>query len=195
MSRRNKIARMKLNGCCPPSVSETECPPFCPPGPRGPQGETGPPGPQGEQGPQGPAGPTPIPVFGSLYGIETFLVPIVNTPIEFATAGPTSGMIADPATNSITINSNGVYEVSYALNNRVNNSNNLFIRYSIFINGVQNTESSMTFLNNFPGETRDNGSKTVLLTLNTNDVLTVRTLGVIGNNQYGNPTLIVEKIS
>jgi hypothetical protein len=62
MSRRNKIARMKLNGCCP-SVDKTKCPPICPPGPRGPQGETGSQGeqgPQGEQGSQGEQGPQGI---------------------------------------------------------------------------------------------------------------------------------------
>jgi Domain of unknown function (DUF4183) len=64
MTKKNKVARMKLNGCCPPSVSKTECPPSCPPGPRGPQGETGPQGPQGEPGPPIPG---PIPTTNLLY--------------------------------------------------------------------------------------------------------------------------------
>jgi len=51
MSKKRKVARMGLNGCCPP-VRKNECPPICPPGP---QGETGPQGPQGIPGPPGPS--------------------------------------------------------------------------------------------------------------------------------------------
>ncbi|MCV9886317.1 exosporium leader peptide [Metabacillus halosaccharovorans] len=60
MTRKNKIARMKLNGCCP-SKTKPPCPPTCPPGPRGPQGEQGPQGIPGSQGPQGEQGPQGIP--------------------------------------------------------------------------------------------------------------------------------------
>ncbi|HZH60088.1 MAG TPA: collagen-like protein [Metabacillus sp.] len=95
MSRRNKIARMKLNGCCP-TVSETECPPSCPSGPRGPQGEPGPAGPQGLQGPPGPAAPgprtdCPCPVnfvqgiggnFSLFCGSEPFKIFDSNVPTE-----------------------------------------------------------------------------------------------------------------
>ncbi|KOR76514.1 hypothetical protein AM233_25910, partial [Bacillus sp. FJAT-22058] len=163
-------------------------------GVQGPQGVPGPPGAQGEQGPQGVPGTTPTSIFGSLYGQPSTFVPAGGT-IDFITAGPTSGMTADPVTNSITVNSAGVYEVNFSLTDRVSNSASTFIRYTIHVNGVDDPKSSIYFSNSDPNEIWFNGSKTTILILNSGDVLTVVASGIVGNNQYLNPALNVIKIS
>ncbi|MDP1383940.1 hypothetical protein Q8G31_30305 [Priestia megaterium] len=138
---------------------------------------------------------SPQPVFGSLYGNPNqFLTPVLNTPIEFNTAGPTFGMTADPITNSITINQFGLYEIHYSLTDKVSNSVGTFLRYVIAINGVSDFQSSTFFSNSNIGEAWFNGSNTILRTLNPNDIITIRPTGIVGNNQYINPILIVKKI-
>ncbi|WP_163530115.1 hypothetical protein [Halobacillus ihumii] len=135
------------------------------------------------------------PVYGSLYGLSSnFLTPVNHKPIEFVTAGPTSGMDADPVTNSITVNSPGIYEVEFSLTNSVSNSAGTFLRYSIVINENIQFIGSLYFSNSTTATNFYNGSKKMLLNLNSNDIITVVPNGIVGNNQYLNPELIVKKI-
>ncbi|MFD2923990.1 hypothetical protein [Halobacillus naozhouensis] len=135
------------------------------------------------------------PVYGSLYGFPGILIePVNSVPIEFATAGPTSGMDADPASNSITVMSSGLYEIHFSLTDRVSKSNDFYLRYSIAVNGTQQLISSIYFSNSTASTVYFNGSKTILLSLNPDDTITVLPNGMIGNNHYLNAVLLVKKI-
>ncbi|MGF9947288.1 hypothetical protein ABEX44_29290 [Priestia megaterium] len=135
------------------------------------------------------------PVYGSLFGDPmVFTAAANNTNLNFITAGPTNGMIANPANNSITVNIFGVYEITFSLTNQIVAIGSS--QYSIFLNNTTNITTSNIFFqaNVVLLTTRAPGEKTILTTLNPNDVITVRPTAVVGTNSYGNPTLIVTKV-
>ncbi|WP_230933882.1 hypothetical protein [Priestia sp. TSO9] len=140
---------------------------------------------------------SPQPIFGSLFGENTTISPVDNTNLEFSTAGPTSGMIANPLTNSITVNTFGVYEINFSLTDRGAVAG-VPIQYSIFLNNTTNVIVSTIFFQRGGGggaDSLDPGAKTILIALNTNDVITVRATNVTpGTHSYINPTLVVRKI-
>lgn len=103
-------------------------------------------------------------------------------------------MVATPATGSITINTFGVYEITLSLSNQIVGIGS--VQYSIFLNNTTNITTSNMFFQAAVAlvTVQDTGAKTILITLNPNDVITVRPTSVIGVNSYGNPTLVVLKI-
>ncbi|OIJ16937.1 hypothetical protein BKP45_20805 [Anaerobacillus alkalidiazotrophicus] len=139
---------------------------------------------------------SPQPVFGSLFGSNGAFTATNNTNLIFPTAGPTSGMVAAPApTNSITIQSFGVYEISFSLTSSTNSTIS-GVEYYIYINGVQLSVSLISFVDQLDTVApRNPGGKTILTTLNPNDDITVRSIVLTGTSTYINPTLVVKKIS
>ncbi|MBM7702949.1 hypothetical protein [Metabacillus iocasae] len=136
---------------------------------------------------------TPTPVYGSLYGEERF-TPASTTPVNFTIAGPTSGMIANPVSNSITILSDGIYEITYSLNSRSSTNDNIV--YSIVINGTPQTISAILFQYINVSRSVTPGSKTILFPLNATNQITVEvTGGSTSGHEYFNPSLVVKKIA
>lgn len=134
-------------------------------------------------------------IFGSLYNpTNTFQTAVIGVPLNFTIAGPTNGMVADPVNDSITVNSYGLYEINFSLSNQGSGPSS--VRYSIFINGVKIDISDIIFT--VTGTTAtiiSPGSKTILITLNAGDVITVEPALQALNSSYNNPALIVKKIS
>ncbi|MFD9628971.1 hypothetical protein [Peribacillus muralis] len=123
-----------------------------------------------------------------------FTTAVNNTNLNFITAGPTAGMVANPATDSITVNTFGVYEINYSLSNQIVAVGS--VQYSLFLNNTTAVAASNMFFqaNVALLTTRSPGSNTILITLNPSDIITVRPTAVVGVVSYGNPNLVVKKI-
>ncbi|KFM99393.1 exosporium leader peptide-containing protein [Bacillus clarus] len=81
---------------------------------------TGPTG-TGSTGPTGPTGSGVSPIFGSLYSDPTSpTLATANTNVDFGVTGPFNGVIPSIVDDSITIDSSGVYTISYTLTMNIN---------------------------------------------------------------------------
>ncbi|PES72573.1 exosporium leader peptide [Bacillus cereus] len=170
--------------------------------PTGPTGITGPTGatgftgigitgPTGVTGPTGTTGLGILPVFGAITSeIGIGFSVVVNTNINFTVPGPVSGTTLNPVDNSITINTTGVYSVSFSI-----------------VFAIQAISSSILNLTindsiQFAIETRVGGgsgvratsARTDLLPLNQGDVLRVRIREATGDIIYSNASLVVSKV-
>ncbi|PFL68590.1 collagen-like exosporium glycoprotein BetA [Bacillus anthracis] len=156
----------------------------------GPTGVTGPTG-IGITGPTGATGLGILPVFGTIttdVGIGFSVV--VNTNINFTLPGPVSGTTLNPVDNSITIDTTGVYSVSFSI---------VFV-----IQAISSSILNLTIndLIQFAIETRVGGgsglrvtsARTDLLSLNQGDVLRVRIRDATGDIIYSNASLVVSKV-
>lgn len=177
------------------------CPPG-PPGPRGPrglqgeQGIQGPIGPEGPAGPAGPAGPGVTPAYGSLYGAFTSRNPVMGVNIEFDFPGPVSNMTADPTTNTITIATNGVYEISGALLCESVGQTDTF-RVIIARNGVGIDGSQFDFNKAHPGVNVNLEvpiGKTIQIALNAGETISLIPTVVVGPVRYRSASLTVNRI-
>ncbi|WP_026691042.1 hypothetical protein [Alteribacter aurantiacus] len=138
-------------------------------------------------------------VYGALYGsTDTFPAAILNTPVNFVSSGPSIGLVADPGSNAIIIESFGVYEVNYSITNQNTTvgTGTGVIRYSIYVNGAELLASRCRTANrNQDFFQEDTLAKTILTTLNASDVVTLRpSLIESGSHAYFNPTLVVTKL-
>ncbi|MGE7983367.1 hypothetical protein [Solibacillus sp. NPDC093137] len=148
------------------------------------------PGLPGPPGPPGPPGTGVTPTFGSLYGDFTQRPVVAGTRIEFDTAGPVSNTIADPLTNSITILTNGIYEISAGLES-LHLNGNASVRYQISRNGSQIDGSVFSA----SGTGIHSSGKTVQTSLVTGDVITVDAFAASSNSpQYSDASLTVNLI-
>lgn len=81
----------------------------------GPTGGTGPTG-IGITGPTGATGLGILPVFGTITSeVGIGFSAVVNTNVNFTIPGPASGTTINPLNNSITIDTTGVYSVSFSI--------------------------------------------------------------------------------
>ncbi|MCU5107449.1 exosporium leader peptide-containing protein [Bacillus cereus] len=145
----------------------------------------------GITGPTGATGLGILPVFGTIttdVGIGFSVV--VNTNINFTLPGPVSGTTLNPVDNSITIDTTGVYSVSFSI---------VFV-----IQAISSSILNLTIndLIQFAIETRVGGgsglrvtsARTDLLSLNQGDVLRVRIRDATGDIIYSNASLVVSKV-
>ncbi|EEM95200.1 collagen-like exosporium glycoprotein BetA [Bacillus thuringiensis] len=167
--------------------------------PTGPTGITGPTGATGFTGigitgPTGVTGPTGLgilPVFGTITSeVGIGFSAVVNTNVNFTIPGPASGTTLNPLNNSITIDTTGVYSVSFSI---------VFV-----IQAVSSSILNLTINDSiqFAIETRVGGgsgvratsARTDLLSLNQGDVLRVRIREATGDIIYSNASLVVIKV-
>jgi len=148
-------------------------------------------GPTGVTGPTGATGLGILPIFGAITSeIGIGFSVVVNTNINFTVPGPVSGTTLNPVDNSITINTTGVYSVSFSI-----------------VFAIQAISSSILNLTindsiQFAIETRVGGgsgvratsARTDLLPLNQGDVLRVRIREATGDIIYSNASLVVSKV-
>ncbi|EJR30376.1 hypothetical protein, partial [Bacillus mycoides] len=172
--------------------------PIGPTGPQGIQGIQGNPGPVGPTGGTGATGPTgPAFEFGTLYGINSLLSPILGINLTFGSIGPISGMTANAASGIITVNTSGIYEINFSLTAREGGAGEP-IQYSLFLNNLTNVTTSIIYFARGGGAGADSlqpGSKTILISLNANTIISVRATNFVGtNHSYINPTLIIKRI-
>ncbi|WP_336785259.1 hypothetical protein [Paenibacillus sp. MMO-177] len=163
-------------------------------------GLTGPAGPQGIQGPAGPPGPPGAgysPVYGSLYANSSHAAP-AGTFLTFDTLGLSSGTSLSLSDNSITVNSAGVYAISFSsiLSNGSSEGGNILIRYSI------NGDTALT-VGQLQYRVPDLGtshaftlSSNILLLLNTDDTIQMYIVSnTSGEVRNSSSSLTVTKIN
>ena len=145
----------------------------------------------GITGPTGATGLGILPVFGTITSeVGIGFAAVVNTNVNLTIPGPVSGTTLTPVDNSITIDTTGVYSVSFSI---------------VFV--IQAISSSILNLTindfiQFAIETRVGGgsgvratsARTDLLPLNQGDVLRVRIREAIGDIIYSNASLVVLKV-
>ncbi|KXY27666.1 collagen-like exosporium glycoprotein BetA [Bacillus mycoides] len=153
----------------------------------GPTGATG----IGITGPTGATGLGILPVFGTITSeVGIGFSAVVNTNVNLTIPGPVSGTTLTPVDNSITIDTTGVYSVSFSI---------VFV-----IQAISSSILNLTINDSiqFAIETRVGGgsgvrttsARTDLLPLNQGDVLRVRIREATGDIIYSNASLVVSKV-
>lgn len=153
----------------------------------GPTGATG----IGITGPTGATGLGILPVFGTITSeVGIGFSAVVNTNVNLTIPGPVSGTTLTPVDNSITIDTTGVYSVSFSI---------VFV-----IQAISSSVLNLTINDSiqFAIETRVGGgsgvrttsARTDLLPLNQGDVLRVRIREATGDIIYSNASLVVSKV-
>ena len=153
----------------------------------GPTGATG----IGITGPTGVTGLGILPVFGTITSeVGIGFSAVVNTNVNLTIPGPVSGTTLTPVDNSITIDTTGVYSVSFSI---------VFV-----IQAISSSILNLTINDSiqFAIETRVGGgsgvrttsARTDLLPLNQGDVLRVRIREATGDIIYSNASLVVSKV-
>lgn len=139
--------------------------------------------------PTGPPGPGVIPTFGSLYGVDSARTVVEGVRVQFDFPGPVLNTVADPITDSITILTSGIYEISAT------------IQASQFLGGAVNYDIRMNDLI-IPGSRFGTSSsisvsvgKTIQVNLEEGDELTIVPSFVSNTNlQYSSAALTVNLI-
>ncbi|MGE7926886.1 hypothetical protein [Lysinibacillus xylanilyticus] len=135
------------------------------------------------------------PVYGSLYG--TFGVAVTDENVDFDTVGPSSGVTLNTVDDSITVNSSGVYTVTFSTE-VFSTDVNLQVCTVIFrlsINGTPNVFKEIHFQTNLSTFIDFNTlSRTDQIMLNQGDVIRVSVI-FANNTTYINPALVVTKVA
>ena len=151
-------------------------------------------GPPGDPG----SGITPgiTPVYGSLYSNAGYSA-VSGTNVIFDTLGPSSGITLNTTDDSITVNSAGVYTISFStvINaSEIEGATNA-IDFRLSINGtpiityILSHQTLIAFKNEI-----DTLSRTDQFMLNQGDVIRVFIGSISGNFLYHNAALVVTKV-
>ncbi|AOM11210.1 exosporium leader peptide-containing protein [Bacillus thuringiensis] len=162
--------------------------------PTGPTGDTGPTGITGPTGPTGITGPIEQ-IFGSLFNPADSV--LTDNFVNFTVIGPFNGTTPSIVDNSITINSSGVYTISYSIVFISTNFAPTFINGNVLltINGAD-----VGIVVAFQTEqTSANGeivtlSRTDQLFLNTGDIIQCYFANVNGTFNFVSASLVVTKV-
>ncbi|WP_079526585.1 collagen-like triple helix repeat-containing protein [Halobacillus hunanensis] len=176
------------------------------PGPAGPQGNPGASGPAGAQGepgppgPQGPPGPGVTPVYGSLSTEPGTGSPAISdTNVDFAIVGPFSGTTPNTADDSITVNSQGVYTVSFSTVVNAIGPEGSFanVTFNLSINGTPDFSKQLDFQTLIATNVNevDTLSRTDQLMLTQGDVIRVLIRSANGDIFYADGALVVTKVA
>lgn len=151
--------------------------------------------------PQNEPEPPPvfIPVYGSLSTAPGALIlAVAGTNVDFSIIGPFSGTTPNIADDSITVNSQGVYTISFStgidtdvLEGATNN-----VTFQLSINGTPDFTKQISFQTVIPSTHEiDTLSRTDQLMLNQGDVIRVFITNANGNITYSNATLVITKVA
>jgi hypothetical protein len=162
----------------------------------------GPQGPQGIPGIQGEPGTSITPVYGSLY-TENFVLATSNTNVDFDAVGLSSGttldITDDPITgNSITVNSPGVYTISFSTVIITIDHLQRFpsVIFSLSINGTPDITKDIRFQTITTNVNQVTTiSRTDQLMLNQGDVIQVFISLSNDSIDYRNAALVVTKVA
>lgn len=144
-------------------------------------------------------GTTVTPVYGSLYNGEPAMLAIQGTNVDFNIVGPLSGVTADVTNDSITVNSPGVYTISFSTNvfvSSVTPGDLRLVYFQLSINGNPDTTKQagyQTVVSNFIEATTL--SRTDQLLLNQGDVIQVSITTASAEAFYSHSALVVTKIA
>ncbi|QSB09683.1 hypothetical protein JTI58_22335 [Lysinibacillus fusiformis] len=146
--------------------------------------------------------PVFIPVYGSLTTPPSMgSIAVAGTNVDFEVVGPFSGTTPNIIDDSITVNSSGVYTISFSTELFTNGSPGTphSIIFCLSINGTPDFSKEIAFQTNFPiGSTAtetDTLSRTDQFTLNQGDVIRVLISSTSGSMVYFNAALVVTKVA
>jgi len=138
-------------------------------------------------------------VYGSLYNGEPAMLAITGTNVDFNIVGPFSGVTADVTSDSITVNSPGVYTISFSTDvfvSSVTPGDLRFVYFQLSINGNPDTTKQagyQTVVSNFIEATTL--SRTDQLMLNQGDVIQVFITTASAEAFYSHSALVVTKVA
>jgi len=144
----------------------------------------------------GPEPPVLIPVYGSLSSaLFSGIQPVINTNVDFSVIGPFSGTTPNIADDSITVNSQGIYTLSFSTDIAINNPEGLSssVVFIITKNGIPNFTIQLVYATRISAA--DTLSRTDQLMLNQGDVIRVFIGNANGDVTYSNATLVVTKVA
>ncbi|HHP1041519.1 TPA: hypothetical protein ACR3S6_005332, partial [Bacillus thuringiensis] len=161
-------------------------------------GATGITGPTGPTGATGETGAGFTPVFGSLITDPSAgHAAIMNTNVDFDIIGPFSGVIPDITDNSITINSSGVYNISFStgISAGTMSGGGGFVGFLLTINGIAQFSTQIQYaIGNTGTGVLDQLSRTDQLLLNQGDVLRIR-INAGSQVTYFTASFVVTKVN
>ena len=143
----------------------------------------------------------PEPVFTSAYGSlyrTTAVIAVTGAYVDFDTVGPSSGTTLDIVNNSITVNSSGIYTITFST--KVNAVGLPATPQSVFfilsINGIPIPEKETAYqtetLNFIKISTI---SRTDQLMLNQGDIIQIRIVVASPSISYDDSALVVTKVA
>jgi len=154
------------------------------------------PGPREFQGPQGEPGTTFTPVYGSLYANSQMLAES-TTNVSFDTVGPSSRITLNITDDSITVNSPGVYTITFSTVLLISGDQPdppRIISFVLSINGTPDFNKHIEFHNYFNQGEINTLSRTDQLLLNQGDVIRYFIPFTTSNNFY-TAALVVTKVA
>ncbi|MGR6897577.1 hypothetical protein [Rummeliibacillus sp. BSL5] len=137
------------------------------------------------------------PAFGSIYNVAGGN-PTTNPNVDFDTVGPSSGTTPSTVDDSITVNSQGVYTVTFTIQLRASSagtSSNII--FQLTINGTPLPTKQIEFQTFVAGASNevDVISRTDQIALNQGDVIRVAIVSSTGAITYDNAELVVTKVA
>ncbi|PGX77746.1 exosporium leader peptide, partial [Priestia megaterium] len=140
-----------------------------------------------------------IPIYGSLSTQQGVgLPPTPGTNVDFGVAGPSNGVTPNTTDDSITVNSSGVYTISFSTEVNATGPNGGFagVVFRLSINGIPDAARQIEFLTAIASiNEADTLSRTDQLTLSQGDVIRVFIVATNGTISYANATLVITKIA
>lgn len=147
--------------------------------------------------PQDVPEPPPVftPVYGSLYGAAG-VVGVDGTNVDFTTVGHSSGVTLNTVDDSITVNSSGVYTISFSTNVAATDFNQFCnVIFNLSINGTPDITKGIEYRSGTSNARAVNIlSRTDQIMLNQGDVIRVSVIFAF-NISYSNPALVVTKVA
>ncbi|MEQ6855346.1 hypothetical protein AAHH17_12770 [Lysinibacillus capsici] len=146
----------------------------------------------------GPEPPVFSPVYGSLYRTSSTLSS-PGTNVDFDTVGPSSGVTLDIVGNSITVNSTGVYTITFStIVNAIGVAATLHVvLFGLRINGIDDTTKQAIYQTEILTIPKSSTiSRTDQVMLNEGDVIQIRIVAsTVGNITYDDSALVVTKVA
>lgn len=142
-------------------------------------------------------GSEPSTVYGSLYNTVTVVPVITGTNVNFDTEGPSSGVTPDTVDDSITVNSSGIYTISFSTVINAFGPAATFHRvsFSLSINGTPDLTKETVLVTETDNFIRVNTlSRTDQVSLNQGDVIRIFINDATLNVNYRNSSLVVTKV-
>ena len=138
------------------------------------------------------------PVYGSLYTPGS-TVAIENSNFDFTTDGPSSGVTLNTTDNSITVNSPGVYTISFStsIDTAGDTGTNSFLAFRLSINLTPDATKEIALAKANTSLIIDvtTLSRTDQLLLDQGDVIRIFIETAEGNINYSNAALVVTKVA
>lgn len=143
----------------------------------------------------GPEPPVFTPVYGSLYQ-TTGVLAVPGTNVDFDTVGPSSGVMLDITNDSITVNSSGIYTITFSTTASGSTEEVHSIEFNLSINGNPDPTKSTVFqiLETSPFTEIKTISRTDQLMLNQGDVIRIFIVSAY-SAVYESSALVVTKVA